>query len=372
MDFAYSEEQRMLTDSLQRVMAEQWTYDKRRARVANGVLDRDAWRQLAELGVTGLLVPEDDGGFGESPATMLAVHQVLGRGIVSEPVIISAVMAVIILAACENQTSKSHWLGAHAQGDAIVSVAWLEDGRRYATTPQLTQLVREGDSLLLTGKKREVWHAAGCDVMIVTAVLDGEMALVLVPADAPGVSLHDYPTFDLSRCAEVTFENVRLDGSALLAKGDAAQEIFAKAFDYAITALCAHACGAMQYLIESTTNYLKTRKQFGQSLINFQVLQHRLADMMIAQEMAMSNAFVAAAALTDESVDLRGKRVSMAKIEVADAARLVGEQAVQLHGGMGVTDELEVGDYFKRLIYVGSLLGDNNFHFQRAQQHQGL
>lgn len=366
MDFAYSEEQRMLTDSLRRVMDEQWGYDQRRARFASGQIDRAAWAQLAELGVTGLLVPEAQGGFGETAATMLAVHQVLGRGIVSEPVIPSAVMAVTMLADAGGQIADQ-WLGSHASGEAVLTVAWQEEGQRYRTTPALTELVVKDGALVLTGIKREVWHAAGSDAMLVTAVLDGEMAIVLVPSNAGGVTLKDFPTFDLANCANVTFEAVELGSDALIAKGEAAEAIFAKGFDYGITALCAHACGAMQYLIEVTTNYLKTRKQFGQPLINFQVLQHRLADMLIQQEMAMSNAFVAAAALTDPSASVRSKRVSMAKTEVALAARKVGEEAVQLHGGMGVTDELEVGDYFKRLAYIGVLLGDNNFHLQRAQ-----
>ena len=367
MDFAFSEEQRMLTDSLQRVMAEQWSYDQRRERFAKGQLDRQAWSQLAELGVTGLMVPQDFGGFGESPATMLVVHQTLGRGIVSEPVIPSAVMAVTMLAECVGHEGAGQWLASHADGNAVIAVAWQEQGERYATEPLTTQIRTNGAGLILTGRKRHVWHAAGSDAMIVTARIDGEMALVLVPTDAAGITMQDFPTFDLARCADVAFDDVKLDESALLAKGQAAQAIFAKGFDFATTALCAHACGAMQYLIEVTTNYLKTRKQFGQPLINFQVLQHRLADMLIQQEMALSSTFVAAAALSEADSALRSKRVSMVKTEVANAARKVGEEAVQLHGGMGVTDELEVGDYFKRLVYVGSLLGDNNFHLARAQ-----
>jgi alkylation response protein AidB-like acyl-CoA dehydrogenase len=367
MDFAFSEEQRMLTDSLQRVMAEQWGYDQRRARFTQGELDRLAWRQLAELGVAGLMVPQALGGFGESPATMLVVHQMLGRGIVSEPVIPSAVMAVTMLAECVDQELASQWLAKHAEGEAVLAVAWQEEGERFSTEPLTTELRVHADGLVLKGRKRYVWHGAGSDAMIVTARLDGEVALVLVPSNAPGVCMQDFPTFDLSRCANVVFDDVKLESTAILAKGLAAQAIFAKGFDYGVTALCAHACGAMQYVIDVTTNFLKTRQQFGQPLINFQVLQHRLADMLIAQEMALSSTYVAAAALAESSSELRSKRVSMVKTEVVNAARQVGEQAVQLHGGMGVTDELEVGDYFKRLVYVGSLLGDNNFHLARAQ-----
>jgi alkylation response protein AidB-like acyl-CoA dehydrogenase len=367
MDFAYSEEQRMLTDSLRRVVTEGWSYDQRRARFATGKLDRAVWTSLAELGVAGLMVPEAYGGFGESPATMLVVHQELGRGIVSEPVIPSAVMGVMVLAQVDNEALKSQWLDAHAQGEAILAVAWQEEGERYGIHPTRTEAVKQSGGYALTGRKRHVWHAAGCDAMIVTAQLDGQMVLFLVPAGASGVGMEDFPTFDLARCANVTFDNVQLEASALLAKGQAAEAIFAKSMDYAITALCAHACGAMQYLTEVTTTYLKTRKQFGQPLINFQVLQHRIADMLIQQEMALSNTYVAAVSLADDAPALRSKRVSMVKTEVARAARFVGEQAVQLHGGMGVTDELEVGDYFKRLAYVDVLLGDTNYHLERAQ-----
>lgn len=367
MDFAFSEEQRMLTDSLERVMSEQWGFEQRRARFARGELDREAWRQLAELGVTGLMVPQDLGGFGESPATMLVVHQTLGRGIVSEPVIPSSVLAVTILADCADNAGAQQWLAAQAEGDAVLAVAWQEPGERYRTEPFATQLRPLGDQYVLSGSKRYVWHAASADALIVTARIGSEMALVLVPVNAAGVTMQDYPTFDLARCADVTFDEVKLDAATLLAKGEQAEALFAKGFDFAVTALCAHACGAMQHLIQATTNYLKTRKQFGQPLIDFQVLQHRLADMLIEQEMALSATFVAAAALSGPDAAVRGKRVSMAKTEVTNAARMVGEEAVQLHGGMGVTDELEVGDYFKRLIYVGSLLGDNNFHLARAQ-----
>jgi alkylation response protein AidB-like acyl-CoA dehydrogenase len=367
MDFAYSDEQRMLTDSLQRLMAEQWTYDQRRERFAAGTMNTQAWRQLAELGVTGLLVPPEFGGFGESPATMLAVHQVLGRGIVSEPVIASSVMATVMLDQSESVALREPWLQGLASGDSILTVAWQEPGERFQNAARLTQLVLDGSRYVLTGRKVQVWHAAASDAMIVSARLEGEMVLVLVPTDAAGVSIQDFPTFDLARCADVGFDAVALDDSAIIARGVNAERLFDLGLDYAITALCAHACGAMAYVNEITTNYLKTRKQFGQALINFQELQHRLADMLIEQEMAMSNAFVAAAALSDTNDALRSKRVSMAKNEVARAARRVGEEAVQLHGGMGVTDEYEVGDYFKRLVYVGVLLGDRNHHFERAQ-----
>jgi len=367
MDFSYSEEQRMLTDSLRRLMADRWTYTDRRARQKAGVLDQSAWANLAELGVSGLLVPEEFGGFGESPATMLAVHHELGRGLVSEPVISSAVMAVTLLANCSNQAVKERWLTAHAEGDAVLAVAWQEEGERYATRPLCTRVTKSSEGFSLDGRKVLVWHAAGSQALIVSAVLDGEMALFLVPAEAKGVGIVDYPTFDGSRSSTVTFERVALAAESLIAHGEEAQRLLTLALDFGITALCAHACGAMEYLTESTIQYLKTRKQFGQPLAAFQVLQHRLGDMLTQQEMGISSTYVATVGLAEQDASKRSRLVSMTKVEVAAAARFVGESSVQLHGGMGMTDELEVGDYFKRLTFTDMLLGDTNFHLQRAQ-----
>ena len=367
MDFSYSEEQRMLTDSLRRLMADRWTYSDRRARQKAGALDQSAWANLAELGVSGLLVPEEFGGFGESPATMLAVHHELGRGLVSEPVISSAVMAVTVLANSSNQTLKERWLTAHAEGNAVLAVAWQEEGERYATRPLCTRASKSNDGFTLDGRKVLVWHAAGSNALIVSALLDGEMALFMVPADAKGVAIADYPTFDGSRSSTVVFEHVALGSESLIAQGAQARSLLTLALDFGITALCAHACGAMEYLTETTIQYLKTRKQFGQPLAAFQVLQHRLADMLTQQEMGISSTYVATVALAEQDAAKRSRLVSMTKVEVAAAARFVGESAVHLHGGMGMTDELEVGDYFKRLTFTDMLLGDTNFHLQRVQ-----
>lgn len=367
MDFSYSEEQRMLTDSLRRLVTDRWTYADRRARQKAGVLDQAAWANLVELGVGGLLVPEEFGGFGESPATMLAVHHELGRGLVSEPVISSAVMAVTLLANCSNQALKERWLTAHAEGDAVLAVAWQEEGERYASRPLCTRASVTADGFILDGRKVQVWHAAGSQALIVSAVLDGETALFLVPADCAGVTIADYPTFDGSRASTVAFERVVLSTDNLIARGAQAQSLLTLALDFGITAMCAHACGAMEYLTESTIQYLKTRKQFGQPLAAFQVLQHRLADMLTQQEMAISSTYVATVGLAEQDAARRSRLVSMTKVEVSCAARFVGESAVQLHGGMGMTDELEVGDYFKRLTFIDMLLGDTNFHLQRIQ-----
>jgi len=367
MDFSYSEEQRMLTDSLRRLIADNWTRPKRRARQESGKLDRAAWNSLVELGIGGLLVPQDFGGFGESPATMLAVHQELGKGLVAEPAISSAVMGVTLLAHCDHEALKQQWLSAHAEGEAIFAVAWQEEGERDAQRPLSTRAASGQDGFQIDGKKILVWHAVASDALIVSAVLDGEMALLLVPTQTQGVSTIDFPTFDGSRAATVTFDRVVVPQGNLIAKGAKAEALLALALDYGIVALCAQACGAMAHLTENTIQFLKTRKQFGQPLAAFQVLQHRLGDMLMQSEMGLSMTYVATIALSEKDAAKRSRLVSMAKVEVAAAARFVGEAAVQSHGGMGVTDELEVGDFFKRLTYLDLLLGDTNYHLQRMQ-----
>jgi alkylation response protein AidB-like acyl-CoA dehydrogenase len=367
MDFSYSEEQRMLTDSLRRLVADNWTRPLRRARQVTGKLDVAAWNSLVELGMGGLLVSEEFGGFGETPATMLAVHQELGRGLVSEPVISSAVMAVTLLADSDNLALKQQWLTAHAEGEAILAVAWQEEGERDAQQPLSSRASSMQGGFQLDGKKILVWHAAGSDALLVSVVLEGETAVLLVPTNSAGVTVTDFPTFDGSRAATVKFERVIVPAENLLAKGALAQAALRKALDFGIVALCAQACGAMAYLTDSTIQYLKTRKQFGQPLANFQVLQHRLGEMLIQSEMGLSMTYVATIALSEADANKRSRVVSMAKVEVAAAARFVGEASVQSHGGMGVTDELEVGDYFKRLTYLEVLLGDTNYHLQRMQ-----
>ena len=329
MDFAYSQEQRMLTDSLRRLVEDNWSRPKRRERLRAGGLNRGAWNSLVELGVGGLLVPEEFGGFGETPATMIAVHQELGRGLVSEPAISSAVIAVTLLAHSKNQALKQRWLTAHAEGDAVLALAWQEQGERDSQRPLCTHATTTSDGYILEGRKMLVWHGAGSQALIVSALVEGSVALFLVPTDAQGVSIQDHPTFDGSRAATISFERVGVSNEQLIARGLQAEQLLTLALDYGITALCAHACGAMAYLTDSTIAYLKTRQQFGQPLAAFQVLQHRLGDMLIQSEMGLSMTYVATMALGEQDASQRSRLVSMTKVEVAAAARRVGELAGQ-------------------------------------------
>ncbi|MBB1627993.1 acyl-CoA dehydrogenase family protein [Achromobacter sp. UMC71] len=359
MDFLYSEEQRMLADSLRRLVDQAWTRPQRRAREAAGRLDADAWGALADLGVLGLTIAQDAGGFGEVPASLLPVHLELGRGLVAEPVIPSAVMGAALIDACGG-AARRQWLPAIASGERVVSVAWQEPGQRYQAAPETCRAVRSDAGWRLDGAKHLVWHGATAHAWLVSARGgDGMTVLLAVPADAAGVRVLDTPTLDGARCARLDFSGVALPADALLAQGPEADAALAQALQWGTAALCAHVAGAMERLLEITVDYLKTRQQFGQPLASFQALQHRLAEMLVAKELALSMAYVAVAALSEPDLAQRRRMLASAKLEVARTGRLVAQLAVQLHGGMGMTDELEVGDYFKRLTVADLLLGDS-------------
>ncbi|ALM83435.1 acyl-CoA dehydrogenase family protein [Bordetella sp. N] len=377
MDFEYSTEQRMLADSLARLVADNWTLAQRRAR--QGGLDASAWNALAELGVLGLTIDTEHGGFGETPASLLPVHLELGRGLVDEPVIASGVMSATAIQAGGNADAARQWLPAIASGEAVVTIAYQEPGRRYAVDPEGCRLSADATPAtdagwVLDGVKHLVWHGGAAHAWIVSArdAGDGEPVLLIVPADARGVTVAETNTLDRSRCARLDFKQVRIAPSQVLARGDAALAALTLSLEWGVAALCAHAAGAISRLLDITVDYLKARKQFGQPLAAFQALQHSMAEMVVAREMALSMAYVAAAALGETDASQRRRMIAAAKLEVAQAGRLVSQKAVQLHGGMGMTDELEVGDFFKRLTVVDLMFGDTAEQLAIMEETAGI
>ncbi|MDR3096455.1 MAG: acyl-CoA dehydrogenase [Paraburkholderia sp.] len=369
MDFTYSEEQQMLADSLRRFVESEYAFAARRTRSRTlGAFDREIWRALAEMGVLGLNIPAEYGGFGEGAASRLVVQRELGRALVLEPVIPAAVCAAAVLENYGTPAQKDTWLTALASGDKIVTLAWQEPESRYR--PEAVRTVaqpREGGGFVLDGCKSLVWHGEAADALIVSARVAGsdELALFLVGREVEGLTVTGYPTMDGLRAADLALSNAVVPEGALIgAVGDGLAAL-GHAFDHGIAALCAEAAGAMERLVEITSEYLRTRQQFGAALASFQALQHRVADMLVHKELALSMAYVAAQALDEPDVAQRTRMLSAAKATVARAGRFVGQQAVQLHGGMGMTDELEVGDYFKRLAMVDTLFGDSDYHVER-------
>jgi alkylation response protein AidB-like acyl-CoA dehydrogenase len=366
VDFNYSQEQQMLADSLRRFIETSYTFETRRENARkHSAFNRAHWAQLAEIGVLGLCVASEFGGFGESAVTQMVVQRELGRGLVVEPVIPSAVIATAILSAWGVPELQAQWLPRMSAGEAVVGVAWQETAARFNPEQTQTVLAAEGQGYILRGAKTLVWHGAAADAWLVFARLGEGFALVQVERGCAGVELTEYPTMDGQRAADLRLDAVRLPANALVVGSQQGLAALQHGLDHGIAALCASAAGAMERLVEITAEYVRTRHQFGQPLGALQVVQHRVADMLVHKELALSMAYVAVQALGEADAAARCRMLSGAKITIARAGRLIGQQAVQLHGGMGMTDALAVGDYFKYLTLCDPLLGDSDHHLRR-------
>jgi alkylation response protein AidB-like acyl-CoA dehydrogenase len=371
MDFIFKEEQLQLADALKRWIARDYDFEKRRAivRSAAGVSEA-AWSTLAELGLTALPVPEAQGGFDGGAVDMLAVMQELGRGLVVEPYFATVLGTRCLVLGGGHEAA----LEQVASGALKLACAFGERQSRYtlsdvATTA--TAATADGGGWVLAGEKKVVLHGAQAGMLIVSARSGGVQAdedgisLFTVAPDAPGVHVLDYRMLDGQRAADVRFENVRVDAAQLVGAHGRGWQILEAAADYGAGLLCAEAVGAMDALFAATLEYLKTRQQFGVPIGKFQALQHRMADMAIHLEQARSMAMLAALNLDGADAAARRKAVAAAKYRVGQAARFVGQQAIQLHGGMGVTDELPAAHYFKRLTTIELTLGDSDHHLAR-------
>lgn len=368
MDFSIREEQQILIDSLRKFVESSYTFPRRREvqRRQSG-FDQDIWSALADMGVQGLTMPEQYGGFGEDALSQLLVYKELGRGLVSGPFIPSAVMAAALLKRCAGDEIKQAWLSGVACGERIVVPAYQELRGRYQLDQVQTRALVGGTGIKISGAKQLVWSGGVAHAFIVSARIAGseQLGLFLVESDLAGVHVVDYPTMNGEGAADISFESVRLSLSSMICSGPGVLESLQHAIDQGIAPLCAHAAGAMERLIEITIEYLRNRTQFKKPLASFQALQHRIADMLVQKELALSMAYVAADAVSVDEPEKAQRMLSAAKIMCASAGRFIGQQAVQLHGGMGMTDELEVGDYFKHLTMVDVLLGDSEFHMTR-------
>ena len=368
MDLNYSNEQQMLADSLRRFLDTEYSFEKRRTRInSQASFDPDAFSALADLGVLGLGIAPQYGGFGEDASTQMLVQMELGRALVLEPVIASSVISGAILEKFGSDVQKELWLTAMVQGKAVVSPAYLESNSRESMTATGTRYRRHGDHYVLSGHKCLIWHGGVADAFLVSAYDDEQDAhsVFLIPSDTPGVSRESHPTFDGLSTTEITLSNVSANMHALVGEEGRSASILEFGMNWGVAALCAEAAGASARLTEITVDYLKTREQFGKPLATFQSLQHAIADMAVKKELAISMAYVAAQALSEPDALSRKRMLSAAKVTIGRAGRFIGQRAVQLHGGMGMTHELAVGDYFKRLTAIDQLLGSNDYHLQR-------
>jgi len=363
MDFTFNDEQQQFADALRRYLDKSYGFEARQAIVQSesGVSDAH-WTAFTELGLTALPVPEAQGGFNGSPIDMLVVMQELGRALVIEPYWATAVGVEALRIAGAGQGEDASLLERAAQGEIKLAVAFHEPHARYDLFEVETVANGQGDRQTLTGTKSVVLHGAQADYWIVPARLNGEIALFVVARDAAGVKVTDYRTIDGQRAATLQFDGT--PARQLIGKhaGAAALEHIA---DYGTVLLCAEAVGALDALNHATLEYTKTRQQFGQPIARFQALQHRMVEMLIHAEQARSVTYLAAVRYTSADADERRRAVSAAKARVGQAARFVGQQAVQLHGGMGVTNEFAAAHLFKRLAIIETTLGDVDHHLAR-------
>ena len=365
MDFDLTKEQQQLGDSIQRFVAREYAFEKRKGilRSEEG-MSREVWAHLAEMGLLALQVPEEHGGMGGAPIeTMLAMNGV-GRGLLLEPYLASAVVATTLLRELGSPAQQGELFPAMAAGERIVVLAHDEPGARYDLTQVSTKATRAGDGYTLSGQKSIVVHAPSADLLLVSARTGSGVSLFLVPRDAKGVSLAAYRTLDGRRAADVTLSEVRAGREALVGAEGAALDVIVSVNDVAIAAACAEAVGALEALLQTTVEYSKSRKQFGVPIGTFQALQHRMVEMLIHVEQARSMSYLAAIRATDPDPAERRRAVSAAKVVIGQACRKVAQEAVQIHGGMGMTDELHVGHYFKRLTAIELSLGDTEHHLE--------
>jgi alkylation response protein AidB-like acyl-CoA dehydrogenase len=355
MDFDFSEDQEQLRDAVRRWVDKAYGFERRRGIVAAGGFDRAAYAELAQLGLAGLYVSEDDGGLGMGPTEGMVVMEELGRGIVLEPLAQTLVCSGV-LGAWAPAGLKAAWLPRVALGEALVVLAQQERAARYRLDVCQTTATQADSGWTLTGTKSVVPAGDQADAFIVPATVQGCLALFLVERSAAGVSTQGYRTQDGARAAELVLSHAAAE--LITPDGLAALE---HAVDIGIAAACAEAVGVMDKTLAITTEYMNTRKQFGVAIASFQALRHRVADMKMQLELARSMSYYATLKLNAPAEERR-RAMARAKVQLGTAMRFVGQQAVQLHGGIGVTDEYIVSHYFKKLTQLEMTFGDTLHH----------
>jgi pimeloyl-CoA dehydrogenase small subunit len=369
MDFELSDEQRLLKDSVERLTTQRYDFETRKKFMAEpDGWSRDMWRQYAELGLTALPFSEEHGGIGGGPVETMIVMEAFGRALALEPYLATVVLGGGFLRHGASDAVTAELLPKVAAGEALLAFAHIERQARYDLADVATTAKKDGAGYVLNGEKSLSLHGDAADKLIVSARLSGDqrskngIALFLVDAKAQGVSRRGYPTMDGLRAAEISLANVKVGADAVIGEPGDAYPLIERVADSAIAALAAEAVGAMGAMHEITVDYLKQRKQFGVPIGNFQVLQHRAGDMLIALEQARSMAMLATMMSEEENAAERRKAISAAKVQVGRSARIVGQGAIQLHGGIGMTMEYKVGHYFKRVTMIDTMFGDADYH----------
>ena len=371
MNLSYTDEQRLLKDSVDKFIQQEYDFESRR-RIADGDkgFSEQHWRTFAELGWLAIPFAEAQGGLNGGPVETMIMMEAFGKALVLEPWLSTVLMSGGLLEKLGSDAQKAEYLNAIIQGELLCSVAHWEPGQRFEDAMVATTATTQGDHLVLNGSKQFVLQGQHADRLIVSARVSGDagdpdgIGLFMVDPADKGVEITAFRTLENSRAAHIRFKNVAVPAASQLAAGPAALAALQHCNTMAAFAVCAEAVGIMEKLYKTTVEYTKTRKQFGLPIGKFQALQHRMVNMFILHEQSRSLMLLAAIKLQEGGEQARNA-VSAFKAWVGQAGRKVGQEAIQLHGGMGMTDELDVGYYFKRLTAIDALFGNADYHLDR-------
>ena len=371
MDFDLSEEQRLLRESLDRLIGDRYAFEQRKiyGQSAEG-WSRELWAQYAELGLLGLPFAEHYGGSAGGPVETMIAMEAFGRALALEPFLATVVLGGGFLRHGGSAQQCADLIPKIADGSLTFAFAHTERHSRYDLSDIETRAVRDGAAWVLDGEKGIALHGDTADKLIVTARVGGGrrdrdgIGVFLVDGNAEGVSRRGYPTQDGLRAAEISLAHVRVGPEGVLGEPGAALPLIERVVDEGVAALCAEAVGAMAAMHELTVDYLKTRRQFGREIGTFQILQHRAVDMLIALEQARSMAMFATMMAAEENATERRNAVAAAKVQIGRSGKFIGQQAIQLHGGIGMTMEYKVGHYFKRVTMIDTMFCDADYHLR--------
>ena len=371
MEFSFTDVQSMLQESIEKFITNDYDFERRQQYAASDLgYSAEVWAMFAELGWTAVPFAEDDGGFDGGPVELMVMMQQFGRGLLVEPFLANIVLAGSVLRRAASDEQKARWLHPIIAGELQATLAVAEPQSRYDLANVATTAAPAGDGWLLSGHKGVVLNGGNAQLIIVPARTAGEqtdrdgVTLFAVDAAADGITCKGYPTVDGLRAAEIRLDQVRVDAGAVLGDLGDGYDVFEAAVDDATLAVCAEAVGIIQAMTAKTVEYTKSREQFGVPIGSFQALQHRMVDMLTACEQSYSLLLWACLANADRTIDAK-RSISAIKYQVGTAAKKVGQEAVQLHGGMGVTWDLDIAHYFKRLTAIGQVFGNADWHLDK-------
>jgi pimeloyl-CoA dehydrogenase small subunit len=379
MDFDLSEEQRLLKESVDGLLTDSYDFEQRKKYMKEkGGWSKAIWGRLAEQGLLGLPFAEEDGGFGGGGVETMIVMEALGRALVLEPYLATVVIGGGFLRHGASAEQRAAHVPGIVDGSKTLAFAQLEKNSRYDLHDVATTAKKKGAGWVIDGEKFVVLNGENADTLIVTARTKGErrdrsgVGVFLVPSNAKGVTKKSYPTQDGLHAADISFTGVEVGADAAIGDPENALALIERVVDDARIALCAEAVGLMDESLKTTVEYIKTRKQFGVAIGTFQSLQHRASDMFVALEQARSMSMFATMATDFDDAKERAKAVAAAKVQIGKSGKFVGQQSIQLHGGIGMTQEAKIGHYFKRLTMIENTFGDTDYQLRRVTEGGGL